>query len=35
MPAGALGTANDSVKVLDPETSQECPRAVFDTSIGW
>ena len=30
MPAGALGTANDSVKVLDPETGHECPRAVFD-----
>ena len=30
MPAGALGTADDSVKVLDPETGEECPRAVFD-----
>ena len=30
MPAGALGTADDSVKVLDPETGDECPRAVFD-----
>lgn len=30
MPAGALGTANDSVKVLDPETGHECPPAVFD-----
>lgn len=30
MPAGALGTADDSVKVLDPETGQECPRAVLD-----
>lgn len=30
MPAGALGTANESVKVLDPETGDECPRAVFD-----
>ncbi len=29
MPAGALGTADDSVKVLDPETGEECPRAVF------
>ena len=31
MPAGALGTANDSVKVLDPETGEECPRAILDT----
>ena len=30
MPAGALGTADDSVKVLDPESGDECPRAVFD-----
>ncbi len=30
MPAGALGTANDSVKVLDPDTREECPRAIFD-----
>ncbi|MFT5201999.1 MAG: fatty-acyl-CoA synthase [Candidatus Aldehydirespiratoraceae bacterium] len=30
MPSGALGIANDSVKVLDPETSTECPRAIFD-----
>jgi fatty-acyl-CoA synthase len=30
MPAGALGIANDSVKVLDPETGEECPPAVFD-----
>ncbi len=30
MPAGALGTADDSVKVLDPETGVECPRATFD-----
>jgi fatty-acyl-CoA synthase len=30
MPPGALGTANDSVKVLDPETRQECPPAEFD-----
>ena len=30
MPAGALGTADDSVKVLDPETGEECPPAVFD-----
>ena len=32
MPAGALGTANDSVKVLDPETGQECPRPRSTTS---
>ncbi len=30
MPPGALGTANDSVKVLDPETRQECPPAESD-----
>ncbi len=30
MPRGALGTAADTVKVLDPETGVECPRAVFD-----
>jgi fatty-acyl-CoA synthase len=30
MPAGALGIAGDSVKVLDPETDAECPRAQFD-----
>jgi fatty-acyl-CoA synthase len=30
MPAGALGVAGDTVKVLDPETGDECPRAVFD-----
>jgi fatty-acyl-CoA synthase len=30
MPRGALGTANDSVKVLDPVTGAECPRATFD-----
>jgi fatty-acyl-CoA synthase len=30
MPAGALGTADDSVKVLDPDTGEECPRATFD-----
>ena len=30
MPTGALGTADDSVKVLDPDTGMECPRAVFD-----
>jgi fatty-acyl-CoA synthase len=30
MPAGALGTAEESVKVLDPESLAECPPAVFD-----
>ena len=30
MPAGALGTADDSVKVLDPETGAECPPVLFD-----
>ena len=30
MPSGALGIANDSVKVLDPDTGAECPRATFD-----
>ena len=30
MPAGALGTAADTVQVLDPGTGAECPRAVFD-----
>jgi fatty-acyl-CoA synthase len=31
MPDGALGTADDSVKVLDPDTGAECPRAEVDT----
>jgi fatty-acyl-CoA synthase len=30
MPKGALGIANDTVKVLDPDTGKECPAAVFD-----
>lgn len=30
MPRGALGIAGDSVKVLDPDTGDECPRAVLD-----
>ena len=30
MPPGALGIAADTVKVLDPETGDECPPAVFD-----
>ena len=29
MPAGALGYADDTVKVMDPETGRERPRAVF------
>ena len=30
MPAGALGRANDTVRVVDPDTGKECPRAIFD-----
>ncbi len=30
MPAGALGLAADTVMVLDPDSGEECPRAVFD-----
>jgi fatty-acyl-CoA synthase len=30
MPPGALGTTHLNIKVIDPETRQECPRAVFD-----
>jgi fatty-acyl-CoA synthase len=30
MPPGALGTAAESVKVIDPDTGDECPRAVVD-----
>jgi fatty-acyl-CoA synthase len=29
MPAGALGVA-EAVRVMDPDTGEECPRAVFD-----
>lgn len=32
MPAGALGVAPPSVKVLDPATGEECPRARFDAA---
>jgi fatty-acyl-CoA synthase len=32
MPPGALGKAADTVKVLDPETGEECPSATFDRS---
>ena len=31
MPAGALGVAPDTVKVMNPGTGEECPRARFDT----
>jgi fatty-acyl-CoA synthase len=31
MPTGALGYADESVRVVDPETRQECPRAGLDT----
>ncbi len=30
MPKGALGISTDTVKVLDPDTGDECPRAEFD-----
>src|SRR3546814_1187511 len=30
MPAGSMGLASDSVKVLAPETGAECPRAERD-----
>jgi len=32
MPPGALGLAADTVRVIRPETGQECPRAVFDAN---
>jgi fatty-acyl-CoA synthase len=32
MPKGALGPAPPGVKVIDPETEQECPPAVFDAN---
>ena len=32
MPDGALGTADESVRVLDPDTGAECPTAVFDAT---
>ncbi|HET6948903.1 MAG TPA: AMP-binding protein [Acidimicrobiales bacterium] len=32
MPTGALGQAAESVTVLDPDTGEECPRAVYDAS---
>jgi len=30
MPPGSLGTAAETVRVLDPETGHECPPATFD-----
>jgi fatty-acyl-CoA synthase len=30
MPTGALGRGDDALKILDPESEQECPPAVFD-----
>jgi fatty-acyl-CoA synthase len=30
MPAGALGRADDDIRVFDPDTGQECPRAELD-----
>src|SRR5215213_8049452 len=30
MPTGALGTADDLIRVFDPDTGEECPRARFD-----
>ena len=32
MPSGALGAADDSIRVFDPETGAECPRAEFDVT---
>jgi fatty-acyl-CoA synthase len=32
MPAGALGRADESVKVIDPDTRRECPPARFDAA---
>jgi len=29
-PVGSLGKGTDAVKVIDPETGEECPRAQFD-----
>jgi len=31
MPEGALGSSDPTVKVLDPDTGEECPRVVFDS----
>jgi fatty-acyl-CoA synthase len=32
MPPGALGTADDNIRVFDPESGAECPRAEFDAA---
>jgi fatty-acyl-CoA synthase len=32
MPPGALGSADDNIRVFDPETGAECPRAEFDAA---
>lgn len=34
MPPGALGIGSDTVRVLDPDTGEECPAAVRD-AFGW
>lgn len=34
MPEGALGSASPSVKVLDPETGEECPPVTFGPGAG-
>jgi len=32
MPRGALGRADDGIRVFDPDTATECPRAEFDAA---
>jgi fatty-acyl-CoA synthase len=32
MPPGALGSADDNIRVFDPDTATECPRAEFDSA---
>jgi len=32
MPSGALGTADSNIRVFDPDTGTECPRAEFDAA---
>jgi fatty-acyl-CoA synthase len=32
MPAGALGSADDNIRVFDPDTGEECPRAELDSA---
>jgi fatty-acyl-CoA synthase len=32
MPAGALGSADDQIRVFDPDTGAECPRAELDSA---